>query len=537
MQKRKVAAAVNKTGKAFVYASRDKDFLEAPSVIANLKKLEHASFECKECGTSMVVETTLKPLCITCGSHNVDQVEAKTTVNVQSDAELTAVACNACKHVNVLQTAVVTAANHQLHCTCCGTELVIAEAPPNDPAKLGEDNADPDVLQVPDSPDKPTASTSAEDAPVPADGEPAVLSDPGTGTNLETPDVVADADEMPDNDYDDEAVNVELSEADDADKPAFLKKGDGDDADDEEASAFVTSEDFGSDGDLLDGPDLETETVDAPVDTELAFEADDAGDPLMDSMEIDDTETSLAFVQQAGRLIAMKGPVAVATLTTVRAGNNADLLPQAAFHEAIRATAKSKGMRAALTAFGFKPLRVKVMSPAAVNAEKARVLEQAKAERAQFLKNLQTSLALATAGLARNQWRDHKNVLSAAFVQELQTLGVRNPKGIVARIMSTHGVEYSKELLTIANKLVRMPAKTRQALSDTLAMTVETADDLLDEEAPEGADEILDGDFDSVTSRVNANTLVSKPVATGTKISATAQEILTGRKPIIFASA
>lgn len=535
MQKRKTAAAVNKTGKAFVYASRDKDFLEAPSVIANLKKLEHASFECKECGTSMVVESTLKPLCITCGSHNVDQIEAKTNISVQSDAELTAVVCNACKHVNVLQNAVVEASGHSLYCTCCGTGLVLAEAEPNDPAKLGEDNVDPDTLKVPSSPDKPKASINSVDvAPVPADGEPAVLDDTGTSPDLVSPDVEeADADEMPDNDY--EAVNVELSEAEDDNKPDFLKNKEGED---EEATSFVTSEDFGDEGDLLDGPALETDVVDAPVaDADMAFEADDAGEPLMDSMELDDTDTSLAFVQQSSRLIAMKGPVAVATLTATRAGSNADLMDQSAFHQAIRATAKSKGLRAALTAYGFKSLRVKVMSPAAVNAEKARVLEQAKKERAQFLKNLQQSLALATAGLARNQWRDHKNVLSAAFVEELQTLGVRNPKGIVARVMATHGVGYSKELLTIANKLVQMPAKTRQALSDTLAMTREVADDMLDEEAPGDAEEVLDQDFDSITSRVNANTLVSKPAASASKLSATAQDILAGRKPITFASA
>lgn len=550
MQKRTVAASIQKAvGKAFVYASHDKAFLEAADVIGNLKKsVTHASFECNDCGTSMVVDASLKPLCITCGSHKVDLTEAKTQVGVGTDAELTAVNCNACKMVNVFQTKTVEASSHSLHCTACGTPLVLATADDAEgPAKLGEDNVDPNTLEVPDHPDTPKASmTNVDNVPVPEGAEPAQL------TGLETPGLsvpdqpeVADADEMPGNDYDDEAVELELSGLDEDEEegdetagefPNFDKKGDEDEDGDKEES-FVTAEDFNDEDVLPDSITLDEDTAEA--DADLEFEGDDAGEPLVDSMELDDSEMALSFVQVAGRLVAMKGPIAIATLTSVRAGANADLMADSAFHEAVKISAKNKGMRKALQAFGFKSLRVKVLSPARVNAEKAKVLEESKAERKAFMARLEKSLALAAAGLARDRFRTHKNVLSSALVSELTTVGVRNPKAMVARIMATHGVEFAKELITVADTLAKMPDASREAMADVLGMTREEANEdvFMDDEVAEGDDSILEDDFDSITSRVNANRIITNTVGTKTRVSASVQEILAGRANITFLGA
>jgi len=551
MQKRTVAASIQKAvGKAFVYASHDKAFLEAADVIGNLKKsVTHASFECNDCGTSMVVDASLKPLCITCGSHKVNLTEAKTQVGALTDADLTAVNCNACKMVNVVQTKTVEASSHSLHCTACGTPLVLATADDAEgPAKLGEDNVEPDTLKVPDHPETPKASmTNVDNVPTPEGAEPAQL--PGTETpSMSVPDQpeVADADEMPDNDYDDEAVELELSgldeDADEGDEtagelPDFIKdKKAKDDDGEKEESDFITSEDFSDEGVLPDAVTLDEDTAEA--DADLDFEAEDAGEPLVDSMELDDSEMALSFVQVAGRLVAMKGPVAIATLTTVRAGANADLMNDAAFHEAVKISAKNKGMRKALQAFGFKSLRVNVLSPARVNAEKAKVLEESKADRKAFMARLEKSLALAAAGLARDRFRTHKNVLSDALVAELKTVGVRNSKAMVARIMATHGVEFAKELITVAETLAKMPEDARNAMADVLGMTrEEAAEDMLTDDVSDDDDGILEDDFDSITSRVNANRIITNTAVASTKVSASVQEILAGRANITFLGA
>ena len=547
MQKRNTAAAIKKAvGKAFVYASRDKELLEAADVLGTLKKqVTHASFGCTDCGTSMIVDASMQPLCITCGSHNVNLTEAKTDINVKSDSELTAVVCGQCKHYNVVQSKVIEASGHSMYCTACGNPLVLAEAgpaDPNEPMKLDPDaNVSPDALKSVETPPKPQASlTNVENVPVPEGGDPAVLKDGGTDPSMVTPDVEsADADEMPDNDYGDEeeeeASTLTLSEAEDDgdededdDKPAFLK--------DKEDADFVSAEDFGMDGDMVDPMmDLDNDVAE-DVNADLPFEADDAGDPLMDSMDLDDTDMSLSFVQASGRLIAMKGPVAVATLTSVRAAGNADIMETAAFHNAISYAAKTKGLRKALAAFGFKPIRVQVMSQAKVNSEKSKLLQQAKADRAKFMKKLEQSLALAAVGLARNRWQERSNVLADALVSELQATGMRNPKPMIARILTAQGVPFTKQLITIADTLMKMPDATRAAMADVMAMTRENAEDILEDDTDGATEEgLLDQDFDSITSRVSASSIVSKS-SLSDKHSVTAQDVLRGSAKLSFAS-
>jgi hypothetical protein len=536
MQKRTVAASIEKAvGKAFVYASRDKTFLEAADAIGEIKKrIQHASFGCQECGTKMVADATLKPFCVTCGSHKVSLSEAKTQVGAVTDADLTAVNCNACKMVNVFQHKALEASGNSLHCVACSAPLALATADDaTGPAKLGEDNVEPDALHVPDHPETPKASaTNTENVETPPGAEPAKLL--GTETpDLKVPDQpeaaateAADADEMPDNDYDDEAVELEMSALEDLEKEDDEDKAD-------EKSDFVSSDDFPEDEALPDAVSLDEDTAEADADLDLDFEADDAGEPLMDSMDMDDSEMALSFVQAAGRLVAMKGPVAIATLTSVRAGANADIMASDTFAEAVSVAAKSKGLRKALTAFGFKPIRVKVLSLAAVNAQKAQLIEKSKADHSTFMKRLEKSLAIAAAGLARNQFKGHKNVLSAALVDEMKLVGMRNAPAMVTRIMATHGVEFAKQLIEMADKLSKMSEESRNAMADVLSMTTETADDVVEDVADD--DSIVDDDFDSITSRVKANRVVSSTIP-NIKVSASVHDILSGNAKLTFAS-
>jgi DNA-directed RNA polymerase subunit M/transcription elongation factor TFIIS len=537
MPKRETAAAEIKKviGSAFVYASREKEILEAPSVVAGLQKKEYASFGCSDCGTSMIAEASMEPLCVTCGSHQVKKTAEKAALNVKADSELSAVICHTCKNFNVVQLALVKAASKKIHCSACGSNLDImaelAPANPNEPMKLGDANADQDDdLKRIEPPETKASATNVENAPTPSNSEPSVLNDTGTAPELKTPETSSNVDDMADNDYSDGKEEAE----------AMLDSGESEDdgsedSDDEEVRAFfsksskkfMTSADFGA----LDEPmSLEADDGLADVgvldDTSLPYEVD-VGDPIMDSLMIDDGDDVLSFTQVANRLVAMKGHVAVATLKKADAKANADIMYEAAFHKAVAYSAKSKGLRASLDAFGFKPLRIKAMTQAAVNAEKAKMLQEAKAEREAFMKKFEQSLAIAAAGFARNTWKDRPNILQEAFVRELQTLGMRNPKPMVARVFQTAGIPFTKDLLAHADVLMSKSHEARAALVDILAITQETAEDMV-----ENSDDMGD-EFDNVTSHAEAASIVRRTVPSN-KHSVSASDVLSGRVALTF---
>ena len=501
-----IAAAVEAAakGSVFVFASRKSELLEAADALGALKKREYASFKCTACGTSMTAEANSEPFCVTCGTHKVERSGANAEVNVTSDAELAAVTCNHCLSHVVLQASVIKAANGKVACANCGTSIKaeLEPAQPDGPAKLGVDNVDPKDLKVPTQ-----EEAAGDEAPVAAD--------PAKMEGTEQPDL-----KVPDQPTEAAAEDDDL-EVEDLEMAEHVEP-DGDE--------FVSQDDFDEES-AADEEEIEVEEAEADEDEPLPFEEESAGDPVMDAMDMDDSDVALSFVKAHGRLVAMKGPVTVASLSKSAAGTNADVMFTDAMQKAVRLEASKSGLRKALATYNFKPIRVKALTKATVAAEVKKVKASVEEDVSTKQKVFEESLAIASVGLSRNGWKNTPNTLMDAMVTELSSLGVPSAKRIVARMFAQHGVEYTKTLLEVANKVAAKSTDARRELAENFDMLNE---EMTEEETSETDDLIEeDVDFDSVTSRlsqpVRAN--VQKTVS---KVTSAAQDILNRRAPLQF---
>jgi hypothetical protein len=199
----------------------------------------------------------------------------------------------------------------------------------------------------------------------------------------------------------------------------------------------------------------------------------DEGESIADLLDIDDSGVGLSFEVKSNRVVAMKNYVAVASLTKDGAGQNADIMRSPAFLQAALSMAKSAGMRQALASVGFKMIKVPVMSKVTV-ARKVNEAMQASANKlAQDSSTLSESMAIAAAGLARGRWRGKENPLLASFANELNSLGIRNTERVVARILASSLVPFTKTLMEVASDLNKMSPAARKETAAVLEMTTE----------------------------------------------------------------
>jgi hypothetical protein len=300
------------------------------------------------------------------------------------------------------------------------------------------------------------------------------------------------------------------------------------DADDLVLEPFTMEEDFGDD--VLDEPIAEISTTEFAADDEFDL-PDTEGDPLADAMELDDTDMALAFVRASGRVIAMKGHVAIASFSKKTAGKNAFLINSDALPAAAKAAVHSEGLRAGLESIGFKLIRVPVQSSlladkkvAAIQASVAKKEDDRKREFAGIF-------ALAAAGLNRGNWRGIDNPIRAALVRELENIGVERPARVAARVLEESGLQYSQTLLEVSNKLSKMSASARKDMAEALEMTnvvasAEAEDD--GEETPVSS---------ALEARLNRPALLRPVLASTSKGISGASAILAGKAPLSFASA
>ena len=236
---------------------------------------------------------------------------------------------------------------------------------------------------------------------------------------------------------------------------------------------------------------------------EMPFQEVEAGESLVDALDMDDTDKELSFVRLGGRLVAAKAHVTIASLTEDDAGDNAELMGTDAFEQAVRHVTATKGLRQALASFGFRHIKAKVVTKASVNkqveAATFKLTAASKAAKATYVE----SLAIASAGIARGLIR--KNVaLKAAMQTELEALGVRNSKSVVATMFAKHGLEFAKAILSEADRISASSAEYRKDLQQALA----------DDVSPESF-EIVDEDeesLDNVQARLAVPALLKPQV-------------------------
>lgn len=271
---------------------------------------------------------------------------------------------------------------------------------------------------------------------------------------------------------------------------------------------------------IVDDEEPEVE-VDEPVEASDEFGADEFGDDdfaepanieagdadVMDLLDVDGTEDNgddMAFATVGNVVHALKANRIVASIGKKHAAkaNVSDVYLTDEFTEVVEAEVKRHGLRAGLKSMGFALARVNVTASKVVNkrveAKVKKLNASVRAEQAQYDQTLEQSLAIASVGIQRQYFKDAKNPLKAALVEQLESAGVRGANRLVAAVFAKHGVPYTKEVLGLAKRLSAMSQDARNAFASALDMTSEEVadDEGLDEEIIASEDEGIDNEFD-----------------------------------------
>lgn len=538
-EKAKLIASAVRGGTVFVYAASSKDpVLAATHAYKTLNKMAASAFECSACGSQqhVVASSAPEPYCIVCGSDRVIESNRKVpeTAAFVSDDELASVTCGACSTDNVLPLKAVKASNCHLHCVTCGGDLAIAETETED------DKEEADFA------DAPAVTPSAGgDAAEDVSGE----------------------DDFPEVSETEEEPEEEMAEAESEDDNSFTEESDALDGIDElelQGEEVLPEPTFEADD--LETPNFSDMGVEEPGNEEQLFLDDlgelppaDAGEPMLDALELNDTPEGLEFMSKANVLLAMKGAHVVAFAGENHVGRNADILHSPEFAKAVVMTAKKIGVRKALARMGFRDIYVKPVDVKSSAREIAKAKSQfdAKAHKAQ--KVFADSLAIASVGMAKGLFKEFKDPIRSAVEAQLgASMGTRVAKVTASRIMAANGIEYAKSLISLANKLSGMTEQVRKEYAEmcdlvddggeTADLVSADADEMPNNEFEQSGiddgEDITDTseDLDSVQSRLTTAAVLLKPrnsvTASGRKASpsASASAILAGTAPLRFSA-
>ena len=537
-------------GVAFVFASRANDLPDSDKQLNRVfASAKYSNFGCTACGTRMQARSETSPFCVTCGAGDkVHQVKASSEATITSSSNLTSLQCSVCDHATVMETDVVKciqASSHPVHCSCCGKPMFAVKS--SDSSGL-----DGDELIIPDDP--PAIEADADDLDADDDGD-IDIDDLEAAFMRAAKNPGAEFDEFSDDDIDDLSENDEarinsggLDNFKGKQAPPFKKgqkptnKASGfntddllvpddameDDGEDMVLEPFSMEED--DPVDVLDEPIAEVSTELNAAEDEFDL-PDNEGDPLADAMELDDTEMALAFVRASGRVIAMKGHIAIASFSKKTAGKNAFLINSDALPAAARAAVNTDGLRAGLQSVGFQLIRVPVTSSLLIEKKVAAVRASVAKAEDDRKRNFANIFALAAAGLNRGSWRGFENPLRVSLERELENIGVERPKRIAAHILAESGLKYSKTLLEVSNKLSGMSASARHDLAASLDMT--NAADPSEEDEEDDEPQVAS----ALESRLTRPAKLTPVRASTSNSILGASAILAGKAPLSFASA
>jgi len=562
---KKVAQAVKasvSSGVVFVHPLRDRSQLT--SVTASKLSGDKAAYECTHCKTTVVASaSTAAPHCVVC-SHETKPITASVKIAPPKDlSDFTAVECKHCKTVSVMESKAVVASAYHVHCPACGCHNDFSKSvtaadqstpesemttPSEKPSELGNND---NVVRSEKEPDLETPIASAAEWPFAGE------------TNVES-----DADEMPEveeaggkdsfdatetdmvSDAMDDGADIEIEDLDDF-NPDIDEKAAAEPVEEtpeemptdkiqsghSSLSALPTPQPAGSDNFSLD---LDTPvhcTSDNDEDDVVKMTESDTGDSLADAMEMDDTQAGLSFEAKAGRLVAMKAHVAIASLTEAGAGSNADIMRTRGFQNALVAMAEKSGMRRTLVSAGFSFIKIPVVSKATVDRRVKEAVQASNAAKTKEMAVLSECMALAAAGLSRGQWRGKENPLLAAFAAELKTAGVRNPERVVSRVLSDNVVPFTRSLMEIASDLSRLSERSRTETAALLEMTTPTAITSSTEDLEESGDDLetrLNTTAAIVRATVAPTTRSQRQDVTAAAAQDMASRILSGDMPLML---
>lgn len=223
------------------------------------------------------------------------------------------------------------------------------------------------------------------------------------------------------------------------------------------------------------------------------------GEPLVDSVEADDTLENVELCSLSNRLCVAKNAVVIASLNEQEAGENGDILNTDTFEQAFRTTASSQGLRKALASYGFKLVRTKSLTKASVTSAVSKATQQIKASVKLQQASMVECTALASACLSRGIIKRDLSIVSA-IANELSALGLTNATVTARKILANTGHDFAKAIMAEGDKLAKATVEYRKDLQQALS------DENLDFQATDTED--AEGE-DSIEAQVQAR--LSKP--------------------------
>ena len=508
--------AASKGNPAFVLASSKENLPTSDSRLdVMLAGTKFDQFDCVACGTSMHAVAGTEPFCVTCGAGDghVHATKEAVRTKVSSKNDLVSLECTVCSHVTSMEAgfvrAITAGKENPVFCSSCGNSMYLAaelldEA---DPA------SDPDTLN--------DGSAGEVDLSVEATSD-----DPEMDLDV-------------DGDIDDDDLKLDsLSEVESGVDAEECKSGatplaEMFDEADLELEAFSIEEE--PSGEVLDPAEedlsVTEDAEDLSVEGELNFD-EEQGDPLVDALEMDDTEVLLSFVRAGNRVVAMKGHIAIASLSKRSQGSGAKIINSSALPIAAMSAVQTNGLRKGLASLGFSLIRVPVSTTATVARKVEEVKASARAKEEAFRRDFSSVFALAAAGLNRGNWKGFDNPLRSAMEGELSRAGVENPRRVVASVFENAGIPYAKTLLEVSNKLSKMSAAARNELSEMLNMT-----QILASEDPEDFDPELEDEEAPVPTTVESRfsrPALFRPIEKPSALTASASDVLNGKADLTF---
>jgi hypothetical protein len=212
------------------------------------------------------------------------------------------------------------------------------------------------------------------------------------------------------------------------------------------------------------------------------------GEPLVDSVEADDTLENVELCSLSNRLCVAKNAVVIASINEQEAGDNGDILNTDVFEQAFRTTASSQGLRKALASYGFKLVRTKSLTKASVTSAVSKATQQIKASVKMQQASMVECTALASACLSRGIIKRDLAIVSA-IANELSALGLTNATVTARKILASTGHDFAKAIMAEGDKLAKATVEYRKDLQQALS------DENLDfqaNEVAEGEDQVED---------------------------------------------
>ena len=144
-------SAENKGALIFVYASADRKIN---------KEEELSAYHCKKCSTEFAALRKLNPICITCGTDDVeeDDTQGLDVESFDSDDELASITCASCGTHNIVTLETASVLGSKIHCSACGegiefrapelSECENEESDEQDDVEFSEANSDLDLSET-----------------------------------------------------------------------------------------------------------------------------------------------------------------------------------------------------------------------------------------------------------------------------------------------------------------------------------------------------------------------------------------------------